>query len=186
MARDQRMSGGGRLRGCVWLIVGAGVLAGLPAGAADRLIVGVLSQQLVIEQSKTGRQALDELKAYSAARQKIIASDEEELKSLEEAVQSTGLKEEQRKEKESLFLTKVEAYQRRVQAFNREIQQKQSEMVSKYAVRIAAAAAAVAKRRGYTAVVDQGTESNLRIVIYHHPSIDMTDEVIKELDGSGK
>lgn len=166
----------------VHFTVGLMVLIVTPAWGAERYVVGVMNQQVVIEKSKTGRKALDELKAYSAARQKIIASDEDELKSLETAAQETGLKEEQRREKESLFRTKLEAYQRRIQGFNREIQQKQNEMVAEYGTRIGAAAEAVAKRHGYAAVIDEGTESNVRIVIYRHPSIDMTDEVIKEFD----
>lgn len=167
------------------LAVGLMVMIGNSAWGAERYVVGVVNQQVVIEKSKTGRKALDELKAYSAARQKIIASDEAELKSLETAAQEPGLKEEQRREKESFFRTKLEAYQRRIQGFNREIQQKQNEMVADYGTRIGSVAEAVAKRHGYAAVIDEGTESNVRIVIYHHPSIDMTDEVIKEFDVRG-
>jgi outer membrane protein len=37
--------------------------------AADPLKVGVMDQQLVIEKSKAGKRALEELKAYSATRQ---------------------------------------------------------------------------------------------------------------------
>ena len=43
-----------------------------PLYAGDPLRVGVMDQQIVIEKSKAGKRALEDLKAYSATRQKII------------------------------------------------------------------------------------------------------------------
>ena len=42
--------------------------------AAEPVKVGVMDQQLVIERSKAGKRALEDLKAYSATRQKIISA----------------------------------------------------------------------------------------------------------------
>lgn len=178
---DRTKGGGASKWAVVWVV---GLLVGWSGGAwaGEKLVVGVMNQQLVIEKSKTGQKALEELKAYSAARQKIIASDEEELKELERAAQDGKLKEEDRREKESQLRARFEGYQRRIQDFNREIQTKQKEMVEDYSKRITDAALAVAQRRGYAAVLDEGSEGNLRIVIYHHPSVDITDDVIKEFD----
>jgi outer membrane protein len=63
--------------GSLWWILSSMALA------ADPVKVGVMDQQLVIEKSKAGKRALEELKAYSATRQKIINSDDQELKELE-------------------------------------------------------------------------------------------------------
>src|SRR5512134_309759 len=46
--------------------------------AADPLRVAVMDQQVVIEKSKAGKRALEELKAYSTTRQKIINADDQE------------------------------------------------------------------------------------------------------------
>lgn len=191
MENERRLTvSANRWRGCrkwiLWFAWGVGGLVGGVAYAAESNIVGVVSQQLVMEKSKTGKKALEELKVYSAARQKIIGSDEEELKELEKAAQDSSLKEEERREKEGLFRTKLEAYQRRIQGFNRDIQVKQKEMVEQYGKLIDEAALAVARRRGYAAVIDEGAEGNLKIVIYHQPSVDVTDEVIKEFDSRSK
>ena len=40
----------------------------------------------------------------------------------------------------------------------------------------------MAQRRGFAAVLDTGTEANVKIVIYANRSVDITDEVIKEFD----
>ncbi|MFO0773117.1 MAG: OmpH family outer membrane protein [Nitrospiraceae bacterium] len=175
-------------RVCRYAVSAAVVMLALqvmPAAAADKhdkLIVGVINQQTIIEKSKSGQKAMEELKSYSSARQKIIASDETELREMEKVVQDSSLKEDVRQEKEVQLRARFEAYQRRIQDFNREIQQKQREMVEEYSRRIGLAAQAVAQKRGYTAVMDEGAEGNMRVVVYHHSSVDMTDEVIKEFD----
>jgi len=157
-----------------------------PAQAADRIKVGMMDQQQVIERSVAGKRALEELKSYSTTRQKIIDSDDQELKELEKVVQDTNLSEEVRKEKQEQFRTKLEAYQRRIQDFNREVQEKQRSMVAEYAEKIRAAASTVAQKTGYTAIIDRGSESTVKIVIYNHPSIDLTEQVIKEFDLQNK
>jgi len=81
---------------------------------------------------------------------------------------------------------KFENYQRRLQDFNREIQAKQKQMVEEYQVKIDQAAAAVAEKNGFAAVMDKGSESTLKIVIYASDSLDVTEQVIKEFDRQNK
>ncbi|MBX3345962.1 MAG: OmpH family outer membrane protein [Nitrospira sp.] len=156
------------------------------AQAAERIKVAMMDQQQVIERSVAGKRALEELKSYSTTRQKIIDSDDQELKELEKGVQDTTLSEEARKEKQEHFRVKLEAYQRRIQDFNREVQEKQRSMVAEYGQKIQAAASAVAQKEGYTAVIDRGSETTVKIVVYGHPSINLTEQVIKEFDRQNK
>jgi len=157
-----------------------------PVLAADYLKVAMMDQQQVIERSVAGKRALEELKSYSTTRQKIIDSDDQELKELEKGMQDASMSEEARKEKQEHFRTKLEAYQRRIQDFNREVQEKQRGMVAEYAQKIQAAAATVAQKEGFTAVLDKGSESTVKIVIYSHPSVDLTEQIIKEFDRQNK
>jgi len=164
-----------------------GVLLACWAGSAqasDMIKIAVMDQQAVIERSKTGKAALEEVKAYQSTRQKIINADEQELKELEQALQdpNSKLTEAAKQEKQEQFRTKVEAYQRRLQDFNREIQQKQREMAAEYSKKIADAAQVVAQKEGFVAVLDKGNESMFRIVLYHQPALDVTDLVVKEFD----
>lgn len=154
------------------------------AKASDAIKIAVMDQQAVIERSKAGKAALEEVKAYSATRQKIITADEQELKDLEQAIQdpNSKLSEAAKQEKQEQFRSKVEAYQRRLQDFNREIQQKQREMAMEYSKKIADAAQVVAQKEGFAAVLDKGNESMFRIVLYHQPALDVTDLVVKEFD----
>ena len=156
------------------------------AWAADPVKVGVMDQQLVIEKSKAGKRALEELKAYSTTRQKIINSDDQELKELEQAIQDGKLSETAKQDKQNQFQSKLEAYQRRLADFNREIQQKQREMVAEYAKKVQEAAQVVAQKEGYIAVIDRGNEAFMKIVIYHQPGLDVTEQVVKEFDRQNK
>jgi outer membrane protein len=153
---------------------------------AEPVKVAVINQQLVIERSKAGKRALEELKAYSATRQKIINSDDQELKELEQTIQEGKLSESAKQEKQNQFQSKLEAYQRRLADFNREIQQKQRELVAEYTKKVQDAAQAVAQKEGYVAVIDRGNEAMIRIVIYHNPALDVTDQVVKEFDKQNK
>ena len=155
-----------------------------PLYAAEVLRVGVMDQQMVMERTKGGKLALEDVKGYSLTRQKIINADELELKDLDQSLQDPNAKltDQARQEKEEQLRSKMEAYQRRLQEFNREVQQKQREMVVEYAQKIAAAAKAVAQKEGYTAILDKGNETLIRIVLYHLPALDVTDSVIKEFD----
>jgi len=171
-----------------WVATAGAVLLTLslegPGLSAESFKVAVIDQQAVLEKSKSGRRALDALKEFSASRQRIVSADDEELKKLEKELkaQEAGLSEATRREKQELFRTKLENYQRRLQDFNREIQAKQKELVEDYQKKIGKAAAAVAEKAGYSMVIDKGSDTSLRIVLYHQKAIDLTDQVVKEFD----
>lgn len=157
-----------------------------PVLSDDTGKVAVMNQQMVVEQSKAGKRALEELKAYSMTRQKIINADDQELKELQEAMGDAKLTDSAKQEKQGQFQAKLEAYQRRLADFNREIQQKQREMVAEYMKKVQAAAQAVGEKNGYIAIIDKGSEAALKIVLYHQPALDLTDQVVKEFDRRNK
>jgi outer membrane protein len=157
-----------------------------PVLSDETMKVAVMNQQAVVEQSKAGKRALEELKAYSMSRQKIINADDQELKELQQAIQDGKLTDSAKQEKQGQFQAKLEAYQRRLADFNREIQQKQREMVAEYMKKVQAAAQAVGEKNGYVAVIDKGSEAGIKIVLYYHPALDVTDQVVKEFDRQNK
>ena len=157
-----------------------------PALSDDTFKVAVMNQQVVVEQSKAGKRALEELKAYSMSRQRIINADDLELKELQQATQDEKLSDSAKQEKQSQFQAKLDAYQRRLSDFNREIQQKQREMVAEYSKKVQAAAQVVGEQTGYVAIIDKGSEAAVKIVLYHQPALDLTDQVMKEFDRQNK
>ncbi|MCX5724232.1 MAG: OmpH family outer membrane protein [Nitrospirae bacterium] len=166
--------------------VGLWLMMVAPGLSAETLKVAVMDQQAVLEQSKAGKRALEELKAYSTTRQKIINADDLELKELEQTIQGGKLTDSAKQEKQAQFQAKLESYQRRLGDFNREIQQKQRDMVAEYSKKVQTVAQAVAEKNGYSAIIDKGNEAMIKIVIYHQPGLDLTDQVMKEFDRLNK
>jgi outer membrane protein len=157
-----------------------------PVLSDETLKVAVMNQQAVVEQSKAGKRALEELKAYSMTRQKIINADDQELKELQQAIQDGKLTDSAKQEKQGQFQSKLEAYQRRLADFNREIQQKQREMVAEYMKKVQAAAQVVGEKNGYVAIIDKGNDTTMKIVLYYQPALDVTDQMVKEFDRQNK
>jgi len=159
-------------------------MTGAPALAADAFKMGVIDPQEVLEKSKAGKRSLEALKEYARTRQKVLATDEEELKAFEKQMkdQEATLNDQQKREKQEQFRAKIQRYQKQAQEFNQDLSVKQKELVDDYMKRIAVATKAVAEKGGFSLVVDKGNEQTLKIVIYHKDTIDVTDQVIKEFD----
>ena len=159
-----------------------------PAAAAEAFKVGVIQERIVVEKTKAGRRALEALKEFQASRQRIIAADDEELKKIEEQVKSqeNGLSEAAKQEKQEQFRAKFENYQRRIQAFNSEIQEKQKAVTEEFQKKIDEAVQAVAEKGRFAAVIDAGGVSSVQVVLYAHPSLDLTEQVVKEFDRRNK
>jgi outer membrane protein len=160
------------------------VLALLPAGgrAAETFKVGIVDQRAVLEKSKSGKRDMDRLRELATARERIIQSDEEELKRLQGDLQSGTLPAEERAQKQAQLQGKVEAYQRRIEEFRRELQTRNQQLFEEYTKKIAEVTADVAKKGGFAAVMDTGNPETVRIVVYSHKGIDLTEQVIKEFD----
>lgn len=167
-------------------VIGLWLVMAPTANSADTVKVGVMDQQVVIEKSKAGKRALEELKAYTLTRQKIINADDQELKELEQTTQDSKVSETAKQEKQGQFQAKLEAYQRRLADFNREIQAKQREMVAEYTKKVQEAAQTVAAKEGYTAIIDKGNEAAIKVIIYHQPALDLTEQIVKEFDRVNK
>jgi outer membrane protein len=44
----------------------------------------------------------------------------------------------------------------------------------------------VGEKNGFIAVIDKGSEGAIKIVVYHQPALDVTDQVVKEFDRQNK
>jgi outer membrane protein len=154
------------------------------AASKDSFRVGVLDPQMVIEKSKSGSRALAGLKEHAQARETVMKNDQKELEKLQEELNSASatLGDEEKKQRQDRFAKKFQEWQKRGQEFQAELGQKQKELVQEYMAKIEEATSIVAKRHGFDVVVDKGSETTLKIVLYHRDGIDLTNEVIKEFD----
>ncbi|MCZ6799844.1 MAG: OmpH family outer membrane protein [Nitrospirae bacterium] len=151
--------------------------------AAPTFKVGIIDPQQVIEKSRAGKRALETLKEHATVRQKLLANDESELKSLEAKLrENSSLSDSEKQARQETFRKKLQEYQKRGQEFQQELGIKQKELVMEYMKKIETATKAVAEKHGFSMIVDKGSDSTLRIVLYSRKGLNITSEVVKEFD----
>jgi outer membrane protein len=171
----------------VWL-AGIFVLAfGATAMAAD-VKIGVIEPQKILDGTKSGKKIKDSLQEYVKSRQKIIDLEEEELKRIEEDLvkQKDVLSADAKKDKEETFRKRMMEYQRKVGALNQEVQVKKKEVLDDFNRNLEQIVKTIADKEKLSLVVEKGDNGAGALVIYSHPSLDLTDRVIKELDKGGR
>lgn len=151
----------------------------------DSVKLATFNPQTVLERSKAGRKAMDSLKEYASARQRLLSADEQDLKRLE-----SQLKEGNRA-MEPEFRQKLEKYQLRAKEFNTELNDKQKLLVDLYTARIEIAARRVAEKDNWDLVLDNfesGSKEAKDLVpsdvrqLLNSGLPDITSAMIEELD----
>src|SRR5947209_4619803 len=96
---------------------------GFPVGAAD-LSIGVIEPQKVLDATKAGKRIKDALADYVNTRQRLIESEEQDIKAMEEDLvkQGADLSPEAKQEKEAVIRQKLLAYRKHVQELEGEVQ----------------------------------------------------------------
>ena len=155
-------------------------------GLSAELKVAVIDPERVANETALGKRMKATLTKYLEARQKVIDTDEATLRGLEDELRTQGplLSADSRQAKQESYQRQVIAYQQKVNGINRELQERRKTESDKYAKLLRAAVARVAKRGGFTLVLAKMPDSGL--VLFHHGSLDITPQVIKELDRAGK
>ena len=150
----------------------------------DSFRVAVIDPHKVMEKTKAGSRALALLKEHAKARDNVLKSDQKELERLQEELKAGEgtLPEKELKQKQEIFGRKFQDYQKRGQEYQTELGQKQRELVQEYMKKIEAVTSVVAKRHGFSLVVDKGSDTTLKIVLYNRKGLDITNEVVKEFD----
>lgn len=163
---------------CLLLYTGASSLA-----IAKDFKIAIVDPQSVIEKSKAGSRALATLKEHAQARENVLKADQKELEDLQsELKKSEASKDKGFQQKQEIFTRKFQEFQKRGQEYQRELGTKQKELVQEYMKKIETATGAVAKRHGFAMVIDKGSETTLKIVLYSQRGLDITNEVVKEFD----
>ena len=166
------------------------VLAALLAVAAPvwaETKIGVVEPQKVLDGTRAGKKIKDSLQDYVKARQKVIDMEEEDLKKMEEELVKQGavLSPDAKKDKEEKFRQKMAEYQRKVQQLNQEVQVKKKETLDEFNKSLEQVLRGIADREKISLIVEKGDSGAGALVIYSHPSLDLTDRVIKDLDAKG-
>ena len=158
--------------------------SGATGGSATSITLGVVNPQVVLERSNAGRAAIDQLKQFVDEKRKVLATEEADIRALDQKLkdQDKTFTEAQRQERQRHLAGRVQQYQQKTQQLNQDIAAKQKTLTSESMQKIQAAIQTVAKAAGVTVVLHEGTESNLLVVLYHEPRVDLTERVLQELN----
>lgn len=164
----------------IGLIVAAGVLLVLAlssAGlAADR--IGVIDLDLIMDESKAGKEANAILAAFVEERQQALIPIEARLEELAHALDNNEkpLDQAERASKESEFDALYEQYVAMVNQYEAEIEDALQSLRNQLLSDIGVVLQMVGDRGGFTLIVDVAN------VYYYRRTIDLTFEVIREYD----
>jgi outer membrane protein len=108
----------------VLILVGLTALAWVPPAWSEESKIGVIEPQRILEMTKEGKKIKASLEDYVKTRQRLIESEEADLKKFQEdaAQQATVLSPAAQQAKEEEFRQKAVVYQRHIQELENEIQ----------------------------------------------------------------
>lgn len=170
-----------------WLFVSGAGCASTPSQpppptvTKERPSIGVVDFQQLIKETKIGKQVNDSLSTFMKDREALVELEQKELRKLENELRRQGsvLSATARKLREEQFQRRVVEYQKKVANLNREVQEKRQELLGAFREKAQTVLAQVAQKHGLTIVLEKGQGTS---TLYHHPSMDISDEVIQALD----
>ena len=150
------------------------------AHADDGVKIAIIDMQKAIQTSDAGKKAKAELETAFNKKKKELQTEESALKKLQEDFQKkqAALSETAKKDQQAKMQERFVKYQQLLQASQAEIQKKEQEMSEPIIAKIREKAADVAKKKGYTLVL----EKNQNVVIYSLEKDEITDEVMKAMN----
>ena len=167
-----------------FMLVVSGCMSSSPATekkSSSPVAIGVVDTQWLLNQSKLGQQVTDTLNAFMKDRQALIELEQKELRNLESQLlrQGSVLSQSARQQREEQFRRRMMEYQQKVANMNQEVQAKQGQLFSEFRENVDEVVEKLAQRHGLVLVVEKGENTPTR---YHEPSLDISQEVLAELD----
>jgi outer membrane protein len=161
-------------------MVGAVCLFAWSTPTVSEAKVGFLDVQKLVKESKLGKQATKDIEKLTQAKEKEIGPRLKELNDLKTEVESatSKLSDAEKRAKVDEFQRLNKEYQRLVQDSKEEIARQDRERVAAILKKVEDVLVKVAKREKYLMIV-----KDPNVLSYLDPSVDITNEVIKELDG---
>lgn len=143
--------------------------------------IGVMDFQRVLDQTEAGKTVTESLNAFMKERQALVELEQRELRQLENEILAQGsvLSETARKQREETFRRRMVKYQQKVADLNKEVQEKQKDLLQGFRQSVEEVIAEIARTGGLLIVVEYGKGTT---TLYHQPKLDITDQVILELD----
>ena len=163
------------------------IIAGIGVGSAsagDKVKIGYIDIQKVLNSSRAGMEAKQILTEESQERQKILEDQDKELKALKEELERKGsaLSTEARAEKEGDLKSKQDEFRNLLAKMELELQRKDLELTQSILKDLEGIISELGKKGRYDLIV----EKNEGVVLYAPPDYDLSEQVIKLYDAEKK
>lgn len=151
------------------------VLAALPASAAQK--VGFVNPQRVINESRIGSVAQQDLTRLGEEKDKVIRKSAEEINALQLELENAGLSAAERQLKQERVRLLVRQHDDLVKRSNEQIKMEEARLIQFIMKKADGILRDLAQRKDYSMII---TDPN--VIGYIDNSVDLTDDVIEQLD----
>jgi Skp family chaperone for outer membrane proteins len=151
--------------------------------------IAFIDQQAVFDKTKLGKNYQKTLKEYYESRKNLLDLDGAEIQKLQDdyqkQMQAKLLNEKARKEKEEALGRKINEYQKKREEFQGEMSKKSEELFNDFYQQMTAVVKDISKKEKIALVLSKTinvSKSEVPAVIYGEESLDLTDQVVAEMD----
>ena len=167
------------LKSNIILIVCFFSLLGLnSANAADVAKIGVANMQRILETSNQGRSAQEQIKKQKDQMEQELKQKGGEIEELRKQLEreSMVMSKEKREEKEREIRIKLNDFKSLQKRYRTQLQSLEKKLVNALLKEVSSLVAEIGKKEGYLLIINNAG------VMYSPNSINITDQVIKELN----
>ena len=153
-----------------------------PAASAQSLKIGVINVERLVQESALGKEAFNRVKRLNDQKKEEGDKLQKEIRDLEQklADQGSALADDKRETLQKTYQEKAIAFKRFQDDATRELDTAQKKELGELERRVFPVINQVGKDKGYTMIFNK-FQSGL---VYADDAVDITNEVIKRLDGS--
>jgi outer membrane protein len=146
--------------------------------AADVAKIGVANLQRVLETSNSGKSAQEEIKKQKDQMEQELKQKGAEIEEIRKQIEreSMVMSKEKREEKEREFRIKLNDFKSLQKRYSTQLQRLEKKLVSGLLKDVSTLVGEIGKKEGYLLII------NNKDVMYAPGSIDITDELIKQLN----
>ncbi len=166
--------------GLVSAIVALFALLSSAAASAD-LKLAYVDMQRALNDSNAGKRAKGEFRSEISRLQSKLQRQQQEVQALKDELERKGplMRDDERRNLQDDYTRKLRDFERSYKDSKDELQQRDNEVTGAIIRDLAYVVRNVGERGGYTVVLEKGS------LLWAAPSIDITDEVIREYNASG-
>jgi len=161
------------------------LLLSVPAAVAEEMKTAVVDMRRALGETDEGRKATSDIKRLFEAKQKQLSEREAELKRASDDLEKkrTLLAAEVVRQKEGELVQQAQALRQTFERDQEELSRKQAQLLDSLYPRLQRIVDAIASTEDLSLVLDR---SQLNVVVFARPHLDITNEVIRRFNAEGK